>query len=629
MKLRHIFAVLSLCSATFTAQAALDSCPLIAPVTLTNPQVIGDGTPTSCNVAALQAAVAQGGHISFNCGFNPVTINLTEQLDISVDTVIDGGNLVTLDGGNKTRLIDKKNTANLTVQNITLRNGKAPSGSGLSERSGGAILASGAGTSLTVINSTLIDNSVTKTDDSDVAGGAIYAFGIYEVVVSDSVMRNNKASNGGAIGSLASGVRVINSQLIGNKASGRSGGLRGLGGAIYIDDVTNKNNPDSNHLFHICGSVLAENEGDLQGGATFSVFSDGEKSQMIVDQSLFENNNLVSNESSTGQGGAIYHQEDNTISGNNEDNFHVLNSTFVGNGCFAQGAAIWTLIEGRITIENSTFLENQLRGPNSMGAGIALLRGKLTLNNSTFAANEANFQGGGMNRTQSTTLNMANTVFLNNTGNNQLNIEADTDGGGNIQFLESRREKGTAAKLVSSKAVFADPLLGGIAYNGGLTPGLKPLDGSPLIGAGTTSRCPTNDQRGMTRGQCDSGAVAFGDLPMTFQAAPQFSGSLANASLNAQLSVMSQDAGQNGYVYVAAQVGSTFYFHNGTTWVALDSFDYAFPYYYRGALQNANLPILQNMNVSGLGGTAIYMGYGRTQADMMNNGKVALLYLIP
>ena len=51
------------------AEAAAES--VASPTT-----VIGNGTPASCTSAAVVAAVANGGVITFNCGANPLTITL-------------------------------------------------------------------------------------------------------------------------------------------------------------------------------------------------------------------------------------------------------------------------------------------------------------------------------------------------------------------------------------------------------------------------------------------------------------------------------------------------------------------------------------------------------------------------
>ncbi len=45
--------------------------------------------------------MTKGGIITFNCGAGPVTIPVTATLDLPINknTVIDGGNNITLDGG--------------------------------------------------------------------------------------------------------------------------------------------------------------------------------------------------------------------------------------------------------------------------------------------------------------------------------------------------------------------------------------------------------------------------------------------------------------------------------------------------------------------------------------------------
>ena len=63
--------------------------PPIQPVTPSNPTVI-----TNCsNQTQLQTALANGGHISFNCGVAPATIPITSPLITSAtqDIVVDGG----------------------------------------------------------------------------------------------------------------------------------------------------------------------------------------------------------------------------------------------------------------------------------------------------------------------------------------------------------------------------------------------------------------------------------------------------------------------------------------------------------------------------------------------------------
>ncbi len=85
--------------------------------------VVGDGTPESCTEAALDTALTGGGLVSFNCGPAPHTILLTTEKSITVDTQIDGGALITLDGQDSTRIFYVTNGASLDVSNLTLTGG--------------------------------------------------------------------------------------------------------------------------------------------------------------------------------------------------------------------------------------------------------------------------------------------------------------------------------------------------------------------------------------------------------------------------------------------------------------------------------------------------------------------------
>jgi hypothetical protein len=69
--------------------------------------VVGTGTAASCAFSQLQAAATTGGIITFNCGGCPVTIPVTATLNLPTtkNTVIDGGNLITLDGGNAVQIL--------------------------------------------------------------------------------------------------------------------------------------------------------------------------------------------------------------------------------------------------------------------------------------------------------------------------------------------------------------------------------------------------------------------------------------------------------------------------------------------------------------------------------------------
>src|ERR1051325_6032472 len=68
--------------------------------------VVGTGMPESCDEAALDAALAGGGLVTFNCGASLVTIAVTGTKVISADATIDGGGLITISGGGAVRIFD-------------------------------------------------------------------------------------------------------------------------------------------------------------------------------------------------------------------------------------------------------------------------------------------------------------------------------------------------------------------------------------------------------------------------------------------------------------------------------------------------------------------------------------------
>jgi hypothetical protein len=106
-------------------------------------QIIGLGTPESCNAESFIDAVALGGTIVFDCGPDPITLTLPRPAkifnDADPDVIIDGGGLVTLSGGGKTRILymntcdpdqvwttshcQDQDHPRLTVQNLTFANG--------------------------------------------------------------------------------------------------------------------------------------------------------------------------------------------------------------------------------------------------------------------------------------------------------------------------------------------------------------------------------------------------------------------------------------------------------------------------------------------------------------------------
>ena len=519
--------------------------PPIQPVTLVNPTVI-----TTCTEANLRTALAAGGQITFDCGPNPVTIPITSPLVTSAteDIVLDGQSLVTLDGGNSARILEKPFTPNshidkslgndLTLQNITLINGRAPAAthSQDSNARGGAVWVTSPGTKLHIINSTFSNNATTSITDEDNQGGAVFAANIYETIIVGSVFENNVAGNGGGFGAIASGLLIYNSRFTNNSAADTTSGgiVRGHGGAVHLDGVTNSFNPFSNKIVDVCGSEFTGNTAVRGGGAFKVTISDGKGTKATYERSTFRDNRLVGTTTVEGHGGAIYHIEDDYVGATAEDNIEIRDSLFVNNYAHRQGGGAWILANGYGRIVNTTFSQNAAAtaGTNIIGQGGALIlsRGFIDIINSTFAQNFATFQAGAIhaggsgdplrvvtltsslfydNRLDPTHLNPVTTEWQGFHTNRPLQ-----NGGNNLQYPRTKLPDfdNTVNNFITSPEsviLFADPLLGVLADNGGPTQTRAMNTNSPAIDAGNNANCPATDQRGVSRpqgGGCDIGA---------------------------------------------------------------------------------------------------------------------------
>ncbi len=119
-----------------------------------------NGTPEGCTEGALDAALARGGSVAFNCGANPATITVTSTKTIGTDTMINGGNLITISGGNSVGVFSVNTGVTFTVQNLTIANGRAVGGGGIANAG-----------MLTVTNSTFSANYAYTTCGPGCGGG--------------------------------------------------------------------------------------------------------------------------------------------------------------------------------------------------------------------------------------------------------------------------------------------------------------------------------------------------------------------------------------------------------------------------------------------------------------------------
>ena len=264
--------------------------PISVVNTAANTNVVGNGTPASCTESAFEQAIAAGGVVTFNCGPSPYRLILSSTKSITQDTVIDGGNLVTLDGGGQVRqlLLNNGNfdatTPTLTLQNVTLANGHGIDNAGTGAPTGGGAVYRYGGT-LNVINSQFINN-VGPASGQDSAGGAIYSVGVGTTTVVGSTFKGNQSSDGGALGNLGASVDLVNDTIQGNQATGTGGnpGNGGNGGGVYMDGA--------NISIKMCGTHVDSNQANAYGGGSFFV-DDATAGKAAIDQSSFNGNSAA------------------------------------------------------------------------------------------------------------------------------------------------------------------------------------------------------------------------------------------------------------------------------------------------------------------------------------------------
>jgi fibronectin type 3 domain-containing protein len=264
--------------------------PISVVKTAGNTNVVGDGTPASCTESAFEEAITAGGIVTFNCGSAPYRLVLSSTKSITKDTVIDGGNLVTLDGGGQVRqlLLNNGNfdaiTPTLTLQNVTLANGHGTDNAGTGAPTGGGAIYRYGGT-LNVINSQFINN-VGPATGQDSAGGAIYSVGVGTTTIVGSTFNGNQSSDGGALGNLGASINLVNDTITGNQATGSGGnpGNGGNGGGVYMDGA---------HItIKMCGTHVDTNKGNAYGGGFFFV-DDATAGTAAIDQSSFNGNSAA------------------------------------------------------------------------------------------------------------------------------------------------------------------------------------------------------------------------------------------------------------------------------------------------------------------------------------------------
>ena len=320
------------------------------------------------------------------------------------------------------------------------------------------------GKAKTTLDKLVVMGGFSNNNDADGDGGGIVVgdLGDAPLTILRSRIIHNRApwvgGNGGGIDSDSSStVKLIDSEVSRNDSGGSGGGIEGSpDGQVVIQRTT-----------------VANNKAAQAGGVM--VF--GPPTRVI--DSTISGNVAAAGPQVEGDGGGVYVDSKGRL--------ELVNSTVANNRAFTSGGGIFADAGGHAAISFSTIARNRADSDNKFGG----TTGGVHLRTTGVAV--------------PATARIANSVLA-------LNVEAGgvaADCGG-IGFL------GTGVNLISTvnqgtcseatPIVAANPLLGPLARNGGLTQTIALLAGSPAIGAAGPGKAPKRDQRGVTRTDPDLGA---------------------------------------------------------------------------------------------------------------------------
>ncbi len=272
-----------------------------------------------------------------------------------------------------------------------------------------------------------------------------------------------------------------------------AGANQSFGGGLYCN---------GSGAGHLCSPQLArvifENNSAQAGGAMYNDGSSGGASSPLIHDVIVRNNQAPG-----GAGGGVY----NGGGGGGTASPQIEHVTFTGNSADLGGAIYNNGIAGNAspTVTNSTFYANTASTGGAMlnygpSAGIA----SPLLRYVTFSGNKATSSGGAIFSiapTGDATPNMSGVIFWADEPN-----ETDPPAAASsIEFSISPE-----CPSFANGCLHIDPLLGPLQYNGGFAPTLRPQIGSLAINNGDAGKCPSDDERGVSRPQgsaCDIGAV--------------------------------------------------------------------------------------------------------------------------
>ncbi len=400
-------------------------------------------------------------------------ITLADDLEAIRDVdglTVDGNDTVTVSGDGQYSMFIADTNVPLTLQDITLTNGKSAigvygkldlessqvlnsngtSGGGIgiyqgatavirdSTISGNSAL-SGSGGAIYNEGHTTITNSIVQGNNASMNGGDIYSFGLGSLTINDSTIAHGTAdAGGGGIYNDGAILQLNDSTVSDNMAVDNGGGIFTQGPATLDGSTVSRNTAGYGAGIYneVLGTLIVKNDSHVDsniaghdGGGIFNLASltVSNDSSVNLNQAAaygggINNSGNISIASSTVSFNSAPNAGGGIASGDSVDGHSTIGitaSTLAGNATNGQGGGIESLANGTaITILRSTLNDNTAM----VGGGIFQDAGTAAISNSTFSHNTAQagaaiYNGANNNTSTLTNATVTANIALNaNTG---------------------------------------------------------------------------------------------------------------------------------------------------------------------------------------------------------------------
>lgn len=330
-----------------------------------------------------------------------------------------------------------------------------------------------------------------------------------------------------------SGVKITHGFFVAGSFIGRAGGILTHGSMTLTDVVLTANNGGDGGAIYSVGDLFMERcevTGNTSNGYGAGIYNGGyelevpRKSFTLVDSTVATNN-------ANGQGGGVF---------NTHKTVTIIGSTFSSNSATGPGGGIRNSSNVAMRVVNTTFTGNDAFTGGAVHTADDCADCDVSFENVTIVGNHAS-QGGGGVAFFGAPSTISNSIVVANTGplsRNNCFSWGFISAGHNV-FGPLTGCDPTTGDTTGDQNDVADPQLGALAMNGGLTATMIPLGSSPALEHGNPAApgsgagaCAAMDQRRVLRPigeRCDAGAAERASALDVTTVTPSHAGSRGSA----------------------------------------------------------------------------------------------------